>query len=186
MEKNKLSKTENKIIKSFLEILSEKSFDKTHIVDICERAGVTKVTFYYHYKSKTDLFRKILNVYLEKLTKVMDEELKRLNVKHVSLNELFYVFFSAVMSFEEQINELLTNDNDHYIYKEFTIFLSENLKYTFKKFNVVESTGIPLDLLCSYYSGAISNSVFYLLQNKEISKEEKVNYLHALLRRPII
>jgi len=42
--------TKNAIIRSFLEILNEKPFDKITVTDIVERCGVNRNTFYYYYQ----------------------------------------------------------------------------------------------------------------------------------------
>lgn len=44
-----------------LELFTEQGYDKTSLREIAERLGVTKAALYYHFKSKEDIFRSILD-----------------------------------------------------------------------------------------------------------------------------
>jgi AcrR family transcriptional regulator len=44
-----------RILKSAVDLFKQYGYENVKIDDICEKAGITKSTFYYHYKSKTDL-----------------------------------------------------------------------------------------------------------------------------------
>ena len=46
-----------------LELFTEQGYDKTSLREIAERLGVTKAALYYHFKSKEDIFRAILDDY---------------------------------------------------------------------------------------------------------------------------
>ncbi len=54
MNKNDLRylKTEKIIINSFLECVDQLGFEKTHISDICQKAMISRNTFYAHYEDK--------------------------------------------------------------------------------------------------------------------------------------
>lgn len=41
--------TEQAIIKAFIELLNEKPLDKITVTAVCERCGINRNTFYYHY-----------------------------------------------------------------------------------------------------------------------------------------
>jgi len=47
--------TKESIRECAIELFKEQGFDNVTVVQICEKAGVTKRTFYYHYESKDDL-----------------------------------------------------------------------------------------------------------------------------------
>lgn len=54
-------KTKEVIFEQALRIFSEKGFERATIEDIAEQAGIAKGTFYYHFKSKTELFEFLLH-----------------------------------------------------------------------------------------------------------------------------
>lgn len=51
-EDARVTKTKAKLLKSFKELLSEKTFEDITINEICKRADVRRATFYKHYEDK--------------------------------------------------------------------------------------------------------------------------------------
>ena len=99
------------ITEQALRIFSERGFERTTIEDIAEQAGVAKGTFYYHFKSKSELFEFLL---LRGITILLDNLLVALR-KGGTVEERL----------EAVINELLTFFQD---YQEFCrMILSEIL-----------------------------------------------------------
>jgi len=47
--------TKNELVECAIKLIKEKGYDTTTIDEICEVAGITKGTFYYHFKSKEEL-----------------------------------------------------------------------------------------------------------------------------------
>lgn len=47
--------TKNSLAQSMKKLMSEKSFSKISITDICEGCGMNRKSFYYHFKDKYDL-----------------------------------------------------------------------------------------------------------------------------------
>lgn len=58
-------KTEQAIIKAFIELLEEEGFYKLNVSTLIARAEVTRSTFYAHYTDKMDLLEKLENSILE-------------------------------------------------------------------------------------------------------------------------
>jgi AcrR family transcriptional regulator len=53
-------KTRRKIISSALELFSRKGYDKTTFIDIAQKLKMTKGAVYWHFKSKSDLLKVII------------------------------------------------------------------------------------------------------------------------------
>jgi len=49
------------ILNQGIKLFRERGYNLVSIDDICEAAGITKSTFYYHYKSKNDLIAQFFN-----------------------------------------------------------------------------------------------------------------------------
>lgn len=47
--------TKEQIVNAGIQLMKERGVQKTFVDDICERAQISKTTFYYHFKSKNDL-----------------------------------------------------------------------------------------------------------------------------------
>lgn len=68
------------LLKSATTIFAEKGYENTSVDEIVEKALVAKGTFYYHFKSKEDLFLSLINNGIEKLsTQMIDEARKHHN-----------------------------------------------------------------------------------------------------------
>ena len=52
----KAVETRQAIFYAAISLVQQKGYADTNIVDICEACGITKPTFYYHFKSKEDIF----------------------------------------------------------------------------------------------------------------------------------
>ena len=55
METKTLHSSKEYIIEAFFIILKTKSVDKITILEVCAKAGVSRVTFYKYFKTKTDI-----------------------------------------------------------------------------------------------------------------------------------
>lgn len=64
---NNISKTKQKMIGALIELCKYKPFDEITIKDICNKAGISRSTFYYNYDRKDDIFSDAFEVMLMKL-----------------------------------------------------------------------------------------------------------------------
>ena len=59
MRKQQAKQTRQRLIDAGVELIEERGYDGASVDDITERAGVSKGTFYVHFKSKEDFFYQI-------------------------------------------------------------------------------------------------------------------------------
>ena len=52
-----------------VELFSERGYDKTSLREIADRLGVTKAALYYHFRSKEDIVRSLVNDYFGQVTR---------------------------------------------------------------------------------------------------------------------
>ena len=68
-------KTINKIHSSFVKLVNEKDYDSITIQDILDDSGISRSTFYSHYKTKDELLLNISNHIFEHVfSKTLEEE----------------------------------------------------------------------------------------------------------------
>ena len=60
-QKERVIKTKKAIENAFIDILSEKSFTKITIEEICTKANVNRMSFYNHYEDKYDILNVVIN-----------------------------------------------------------------------------------------------------------------------------
>jgi len=70
--------TIQKIFDASLELFKEKGFDKTTILDIVERVGMTRGAFYHHFKSKEDVLYALMERSYDVSMKQLDASLSGL------------------------------------------------------------------------------------------------------------
>lgn len=63
----RVNRTRSLLQNALLSLISEKSYERITVEDICENANVGRSTFYAHYTSKDDLKRSGIDDYLRKL-----------------------------------------------------------------------------------------------------------------------
>lgn len=101
-------KTLTKIEKSMVTLLNVKSYDDISIKDICDESGISRGTFYQHYRDKYDFLFQYQKAMMKKgkrrLTQIQYEERRQ--------------FFEHELNFwinEGELLLLLLRDNDAYI-----------------------------------------------------------------------
>lgn len=65
-------KTRNAIYTAVFDLSIEKELDKITVLELCQRAGINKSTFYLHYKSIEDCFQNCFSYFTEKILKLSE------------------------------------------------------------------------------------------------------------------
>ncbi len=63
----RIIRTRHAIFNAVFDLATEKDLDKITVVELCERAGINKSTFYLHYKSINDCFQKCFDFFFERI-----------------------------------------------------------------------------------------------------------------------
>lgn len=72
MQKKKLSLAQKAIRPAFLSLLKSRNFYSIKTSEIIKTSGVSRSTFYAHYKDKFDLLEKIQNDFLDGLQEIFE------------------------------------------------------------------------------------------------------------------
>jgi len=95
--------TINNILKAAAECFEKKGYENTLVIDICKRAGITKGGFYHHFKSKQDLFLRLLNDWIKKVS-------NRISLSEFKSDDLYQVLIDIPKklqpAFEENKSQL--------------------------------------------------------------------------------
>ena len=159
--------TRNYIFEALYELLSRRNINEINVSEICEKAGVSRMSFYRNFKSKEDLMKQSLNLIVSHL----QELIKNVDVKNeYTVIKCFFETFKVYKTF------LVTLSNSP-IAKSLTDLtkskLIENLPED--KFN---KTAKYLPVF--YYSAIISVMFEWLNNNCEESPEEMARFICSL------
>lgn len=63
----RIVKTRTAIFNAIFDLSTEKDLDKITVIELCEKAGINKSTFYLHYNSIDDCFKKCFDWFTDKV-----------------------------------------------------------------------------------------------------------------------
>lgn len=72
MPKRKFNNTKQHIQECAIQLFKEHGYDNVTIIQICEAAGITKRTFYYHFASKNEIMQHYSTYLAEKAENIVD------------------------------------------------------------------------------------------------------------------
>lgn len=156
--------SKNNIIKAFIKLLKVKPFDKVSIKEICDNANVSRQTFYAHYASKDDIFKKF---YIEMFNELC--------LKKITDVKYFYSdgFIWSVIDFFEEWNELFIVLNQWdlltYLTKESTNAINDIIR---EICDIPYITDHPSYFLSFVYEPLTSICLKWVLSGKKETKNE--------------
>lgn len=86
-----------KILNTAIKLFKEKDFGKVSIDEICDECGVTKGSFYHHYKSKNDLLISYYNTLIKKDTYTIMNEIITIDSTYEQLWKAIELYFIESM-----------------------------------------------------------------------------------------
>lgn len=101
--------TQEYIYGAFLQLLEKKNYDNISVCEICNKAGVSRMSFYRNFESKEDLTFKGI----DRIAKTMANNIEKLNTKNLFTitQEIFTIskkYKSALFAIEDsQISKVL-------------------------------------------------------------------------------
>ena len=63
----RIKRTRLAVFNAVFDLATEKELDKITVVELCDRAGINKSTFYLHYKSINDCYQQCFDLFTSKL-----------------------------------------------------------------------------------------------------------------------
>lgn len=117
MEKQKDNLTRSYIFEAYYELLKKRPCSEISVSDICEKAGVSRMSFYRNFKSKEDLISKSIEKILS--------ELKNNLLKHEIINQ-FVVTREIFVSAKKYRDAFISFKSSNYI-EQFVNDISDKL-----------------------------------------------------------
>ncbi|MNC19606.1 HTH-type dhaKLM operon transcriptional activator DhaS [compost metagenome] len=179
-----MSKVDRRILKSkeaienaFVELMSERGFDKITVKDVCNEANVGNRTFYLHYHDKYDLLDKLIEGHMHELRKLCDPQ------ADISFKEAHMIWFEYLDQHYLFFSTMLVGQGAFAFRKHFFDLIIEELKHDdsiFKGKNEGISEALILTFLGSAMVGVVEN---YLMKGIPEPLEVLAEQLGMLLER---
>ncbi len=139
--------TKKLIYETFIELLSNKPFDKITVRDIVEACGINRNTFYYYYSDIYDL-----------LEEIFTKELNEILEAHKSGSSWAMAFIkvsSTVYEHKKMINNICSSRSyeylENYMYKACKHIMVDAVKHSAEGMNVPDE---DIDFIASFYEYA--------------------------------
>lgn len=178
----RIIKTRKALCDAFIILLGEKPFEDITVNELCKKAMVRRATFYQHFEDKYDFLSFFIRQTREDFTP--DEKEHAVNKSKYSY---FVYLFGELVSFVDAHKKLVESIlKSNMLSTLLKIFSEEMTMNILSKLQEKQNQGItfsvPIELLASFYSGGIIQTLFFWLKsNKEMPKDKLMEYLENIL-----
>lgn len=181
---SRVKRSKRDLANALEELLQEKNLDDITITEITERAMVSKNTFYNNFLDKNELVMFMFQRYLIKIAQEAFPD----NSKAVDKDEAIEKIARTVVHFfytdSARFKKMIENDHSKTMFWNINRFVQEVVSFTFKNHPEAVSHQLPEKIVALFYSGAVSNLIYYAFLNNgpKVEEEEVVGYMIKLFR----
>ena len=159
------------VIKITLELIKEKKLEKTSIGEIVKRLDSSPGNLYYHFKSKNDIYKEVLDYSLQEITKYLD----RVKTVRNKKNYLFALTRMLIKTFEEReeiLFFLIGIKGSYYLNKELD---SPNFLISFKNALLDEKVYMGNEKLITLRLNMFLGSIYEVLYVNKLVNNRNLN-----------
>ena len=181
-EDSRVVRTKSKLLTTFKTLLSEKSFEKISVQEICEKANVKRATFYKHYEDKYSF----LKYFVGSLRDSFDSKLPK-SVKPDATSDYYVKYLHAIVNFlmenEKMVNNALESE---FLYSLIELIKEKNYEDTCVRLRESVSDGMVLpasvEITASMMTGAVANTlIFWFKSGKQTSVDTLISEISAVI-----
>ncbi len=163
------SRTKHIIAKAFISLLNEKDYDSVRIIEICEKAMLSKVTFYNNFKNKRQLLNYILLNFEEKIKKEISEFSSRRQSTKDAIYGIVKITYRNILNNQDMLQKLLLSRNASIAFLELRDFIYVEILKNVNSLQPEDKRKIPKEYFAAFYSGAIA-SILPMILTTSIDK----------------
>ena len=175
MESNKRKKTKKMIEQAMVHLLEKKSFEHLSTVELAQEAGISRSSFYTHYKDKYDMIEHYQQKLFHKLEYIFDKYAQN---KRSAIIEVFD-FLTRESLLSALLTENGTKEIQTFLRHKFQIMLAEDLQDHF-------NSKLLSQLEKEYSYVYLTNAFFgvcqmWISRGKKESPEQMADFLLKML-----
>ena len=159
------------VIKITLELMKEKKLEKTSIGEIVKKLDSSPGNLYYHFKSKNDIYKEVLDYSLDEITKYLDR-VKTVGSKKNYLLSLTRMLIKTFEEREEILFFLIGIKGSYYLNKELD---SPNFLINFKNVLLDEKVYMGNEKLLTLKLNMFLGSIYEVLYVNKLVNKRNLN-----------
>jgi AcrR family transcriptional regulator len=154
----KLTRGQTRIHQTFLKLMAQKGFHKTHVGEILRKADVSRSSFYAHYEDKDHLRTTSENRFLDQMAEAflkVRQSSSGVPLTNSVLNAADYyaLYYECLEENEDLVRLLMSEKNDNHFLPRFIRFVQEQQEITRELWGARKT--IPEKFL-DYYTASLS------------------------------
>ena len=159
------------VIKITLKLMKEKKLEKTSIGEIVKKLDSSPGNLYYHFKSKNDIYKEVLDYSLDEITKYLDR-VKTVGNKKNYLLSLTRMLIKTFEEREEILFFLIGIKGSYYLNKELD---SPNFLINFKNVLLDEKVYMGNEKLLTLKLNMFLGSIYEVLYVNKLVNKRNLN-----------
>lgn len=163
------TRTKRTIAKAFISLLNDKDYDSVRIIEVCEKAKLSKVTFYNNFKNKRQLLTFILLNFEQKIKKEINDFSSHRQTTKDAIYGIVKITYRNILNNQDMLKKLLLSRNASIAFLELRDFINIEMLKHIDKLQPEDKKKIPKEYFAAFYSGAIA-SILPMILTTSIEK----------------
>jgi len=182
-EDARVTKTKNKLLSSFRELLCERSFENITVQEICEKADVKRATFYKHFTDKYAFLKYLVG----SLRDAFDSKLPT-TIKPDATAEYYVEYLRAIVNFLLENEAMVKNVMESEVFLLLIEIVKEkNYEDTCDRLakSVVDGMILPasVETVASMMTGAVATAILnWFKGGKSIPVDSLINEISSVIK----
>lgn len=177
-----MNKTKKIIFDSAIKLFSQKGFHKSTMDQIAETAGVAKGTLYYHFKSKEDIFKFIIEEGIKIIENEIRDRTDRLEDPIERLRMICKVQLELVIQYIEFFKTVLSQmwgdeERQHHLRNIMSNYFKLLEKYIIEASDRKDVDEKNVEIIAFNFFGVMVSTVVYSLIHKDVDLNELIDSL---------